>query len=438
MIRRAENFGDMLSRLFPDERSTDGKLRLAKTVTFQVTDDCNLRCTYCYQHNKGNHVMPLETAKQFFEIILNDNSGYIEPDKCPGLIVEFIGGEPWLEIELIDQITDHIISRLIELQHPWATRFRLSICSNGLLHFDPRVQNYLQKHRNRLSYSISIDGNKELHDSCRIKLDGSGSYDIAMAGVRDWTAKGVRMGSKMTLAPQNIDKTCAAVISLINNGYTEIYLNCVYEKGWETKHATILYHQLKQLADYMIECDLLDKIYVSIFEEQFFCPKNTDDVQNWCGGNGAMIACDYKGDIYPCIRYMESSLGDNCQPLIIGNVTDGLLHNTCQKQCYECLSSIDRRSQSTEECFNCPIAEGCSWCTAYNYEVFGTPDKRATYICEMHKARALANAYAWNKKYQKETENKFFKIYTPDEWALPIIGASELKILKELEHANKN
>jgi len=80
-----------------------------------------------------------------------------------------------------------------------------------------------------------------------------------------------------------------------------------------------------------------------------------------------MISVDWKGDIYPCIRYMESSLGDDQEPMIIGNVYDGIMVTEKQCNCVECLRAIDRRSQSTDECFNCPIAEGCSWCTAYNY-----------------------------------------------------------------------
>ena len=66
---------------------------------------------------------------------------------------------------------------------------------------------------------------------------------------------------------------------------------------------------------------------------------------------------------------------------------------------YNKLEQITRRSQSTDECYNCPIASGCSWCSAYNYEIYGTPNKRTTFICPMHKARVLANIYYWNKTY---------------------------------------
>ena len=210
---------------------------------------------------------------------------------------------------------------MIEEDHPWAYHHRFSICSNGLLYFDPKVQAYIQKHMDTLSFSISIDGNKQLHDSCRVLADGSGSYDIAMAGVRHYVdVLHGNMGSKMTLAPSNICYTYDAVIGLLNSGYTEINLNCVFEEGWTIEHAKILYDQLKQLSDYIIDNDLFDKIYISMYEENLFRPKDPDDNQCFCGGSGAMLSVDYKGDLYPCIRYMESSLGDVIEPIIVGNV----------------------------------------------------------------------------------------------------------------------
>lgn len=430
-MKRTEQYPDYLARLFPSERE-----KLARTVTFQVTDACNLRCTYCYQINKSSHRMSFDVAKRFVDMLLSagPETAYINPENSEGIVIEFIGGEPLLEIELIDQITDYFIHEMIRLHHPWATRYRLSICSNGTLYFDERVQKYLRKHMRRLSFSISIDGNKELHDKCRIFPDGSGSYDKAMAGVRHYVdVLGGYMGSKMTLCPANLQYTRDAVAGLIDAGYREIYLNCVYEEGWTLSDAKEIYRQLKGLADDVLQRGLFGEIYLSIFEEAYFRPKRPEDNDNWCGGDGRMIACDYNGDLYPCIRYMESSLGGEREPLCIGNVYDGIEVTDEQKNCVQCLQAITRRSQSTDECFNCPIAEGCSWCTAYNYQTFGTPDKRATFICLMHRARALANAYYWNTGFRMTGQNKRQKIFVPQDWALEIIDNAEWEMLKSLE-----
>lgn len=96
------------------------------------------------------------------------------------------------------------------------------------------------------------------------------------------------------------------------------------------------------------------------------------------------------------------------------------------------MAKIDRRTQSTDKCFYCPIAAGCSNCSGYDYQVFGTPDARATFICIMHKARALGNIYFWNKYYRKNNIDKRMEIHIPDEWALEIISEKELNMLKEL------
>ena len=264
------------------------------------------------------------------------------------------------------------------------------------------------KHKLDLSFSISIDGNKELHDSCRIDLNGKGSYDRAIAAVhhyREHYDHGIT--SKMTLAPSNIHYTYDAIVNLINEGYDEIFLNCVFEKGWNYDHATIYYNQLKQVANYLIDNNLYDKINIRIFDENDYQPMDESNNGNWCGGTDMQcISFDYQGKMYPCIRYMESSLNGKQKAINVGDINTGYLSTIEEQENFNLISNITRRSQSTDECFYCPIATGCSWCSAYNYEEFGTPNKRATYICIMHKARALANVYYWNKLYKKLNINK--------------------------------
>jgi len=81
-----------------------------------------------------------------------------------------------------------------------------------------------------------------LHDSCRKFPDGTGSYDLAIAAVKHYINElHGSMGSKITLAPANIQYTFEAIKDFIEFGYTSIHGNCVYEKGWEIEHAKIFY-----------------------------------------------------------------------------------------------------------------------------------------------------------------------------------------------------
>ena len=75
---------------------------------------------------------------------------------------------------------------------------------------------------------------------------------------------------------------------------------------------------------------------------------------------------------------------------------------------------------------------GCGDCAAYSYEVFGEVGHRTTYICDMHKARCLAQVYYRHKAWQKTGKKELIGLNCPKEWAIPIIGEEEYHMLEEL------
>lgn len=432
------SYTDLIAKLYPKPVDPDAKGKdriLSRTVTFQVTDKCNLACTYCYQINKGTRRMTMDDAKLFIDKLLTGEDGfkeYINPDISPAIVVEFIGGEPFLEIDLIDEIVDYFRLRVIQLRHPWMEKFCVSICSNGVLYTDPRVQKFLQKNKDNISFSVTLDGNKELHDKCRVFPDGGGSYDIAEAATQDWMSRGYYMGSKITISQENLPYIYDALMHIVGLGYDEIHANCVYEAFWTEKDAGKLYELMKKFSDFMLSDKKYRDLDCSLYTRNLGTPKKADDLQNWCGGTGSMLSMDPDGWLYPCIRYMESSLGADQKPMRIGNVHTGLATCKEHQNCVECLNVIDRRSQSTDDCFYCPIAEGCSWCSAFNYQTYGTADKRVTRICPMHKGRVLANVYHWNNYYKKYGIADHFDLWVPRQWAEPIIGKEEYEKLVNL------
>lgn len=409
-----------------------------KTVTFQITEDCNLCCTYCYQINKAKNRMSFETAKKFIDLLIEDSykdNTYFSLNETEGIIIEFIGGEPLLEIELMDQITDYFRNQLILLKHPWCKYFRISMISNGVLYFTEEFQKYLKKNREILSFGISLDGCKELHDACRVFNNGAGSYDIAVKGCIDYMNRyDPDMSTKMTFAPENLSYAYDAIVNLISLGYKIIQCNPIYEDKWTPEHAKLYYQQLKKIADYILDNDLYNEIFIRAFEQNICVPVDIiHDNKNYCGSTGHMLALDYKGDIYPCVRFMKSSLGDSVEPFKIGDVENGINITMPDKNRVNLLDSITLTSQSDNECISCPIGQGCGWCTAYNYQVTGTPNKRVKSICGMHKARALANVYYWNSVYKKGNfDNDPFPMNIPRDWALEIISEEEYDMLLEL------
>lgn len=384
---------DTVRRIFPEFAD---KPFPTKTITFVVTEQCNMRCTYCYQAGKNDNRMTKEVAFRAVDAILDKEKmeGYMDYEETPGVILDFIGGEPLLEIELVDQIVDYFRWKAFELNHPWHKCYMVSFSSNGLLYFDENVQKFLKKNDGLVSLAITIDGNKELHDACRFDIGGRGTYDRVVRAIRDMVGKGKLYSTKVTIAPGNVSYVKDAILHLFGLGLTDIHANCVFEEGWNEDHARELYRQMVALADVMIEEKLYEKHYVSLFDELVGQPKDPEENNNWCGGDGKMLAVGPDGTLYPCLRYMAYSLESEREPLVIGSVEQGV---DVGCPALERLRSITRRSQSTDECFNCPVASGCAWCSAYNYDKFGDFNKRATFICVMHKARVLANHYYWNK-----------------------------------------
>ena len=429
-------FEEYLTELYPGYINGVADI---KTLTFQVTENCCLNCSYCYQKHTTNKDMKFETIQPFLDKLLTDNFEAISTKNTKGLIWEFIGGEPFMQIDLIEQITDYVFEYMIRNNHPWLFYSRIAFSSNGILYSTEKVQSYLNKYEGFISLGISIDGNKQLHDTCRVDLTGQGSYDRVISAIRQYksTHNGHPPQAKLTFAHENIPYLYDAFISLIDEGYTELPGNCVYEDVWDDNDPAILYNQLKKLADYIIDNDLYDKIHITFFEEDFFQPMDEKDDRNWCGGVGSfMYAVDYEGNLYHCIRYMESSLQGEQDPLIIGDIEHGVGKLPQHAKNEELTNNVTRRSQSTDECFYCPVAQGCAWCSGFNYQKTGSVNKRVTYICKMHKARGLANVYYWNKLYHKLNIQKSKHNYLPTTDCLKIISTSELQLLKQMEESN--
>ncbi len=407
-----------------------------KTVTFIVTHQCNLRCSYCYETHKGDGKMSLETAKRCVDLLFAEdakNSELVNATEANGLIIEFIGGEPFLEIDLIDQTMEYFLNQAIALDHRWQTRYMINISTNGTLGDDPRVRRFMKKYASRLSIGVTIDGDKAAHDACRVDCNGCGSYDRAIKMFREVSGPDGKRTTKYTIAPGNLHLFADSVRHLVlDEGVDTLNCNCVYEEGWTIDHARKLYWQLKEVSDMARMSGT--GTYISILDWEAGSPIPETETQNWCGGDGRMLSFEIDGTVLPCMRYSTLSIPEDTQPLYrIGDVAWGIANRTDDAERLAALRAITRQSQSEQRCLECPIARGCAWCTAYNYERTGTPNRRVTYICDMHKARVLAQCYHHNMLHLERPEHEAKRMHIPREWAVEIVGEEEYGRLLELE-----
>ena len=378
---------------------------IAKNITFIVTKDCQLACKYCYLVGKNEKErMSFHVAKQAVDYILSQEN---DPDfATQSVIFDFIGGEPFLEIELIDKICDYIKTELFRLNHHWFNSYRFSFSTNGINYNSEHVQNFISKNYDHLSIGITIDGTKQKHDLNRIwKGDGPerGSYDDVVKNIPLWITQFPVGGTKVTISSADIPYIKESVLHLYSLGIHEVNINVVFENVWKEGDDILFENQLIELADSIIDGGLYEDNVCSFFTEHIGKPLDKIlENQNWCGA-GRMLSVDAAGNFYPCTRFAAYSLRDK-KPIIIGNIKNGIDKNKLRP-----FLTLSRLVQSPQKCIDCDVASGCAWCQGENYDAAETPTiyQRATAICNMHKARVRANNYYWNRLYQKlDSENQ--------------------------------
>jgi uncharacterized protein len=367
---------------------------MSRNITFIVTKDCQLACKYCYLVGKNNKErMSFDVAKQAIDYILSHDDDFREES----VVWDFIGGEPFLEIDLIDKICDYIKTELFNRNHRWFNSYRFSFSTNGINYHEEKVQRFIEKNKSHLSIGITIDGTEMKHDLNRVyKHSEKGSYKDVVKNIPLWLEQFPGSATKVTVSSPDIPYIKESVLHLFSLGIHEVNINCVFENVWKEGDDVLLEQQLMELADEIIDKRLFEKYACSFFMEHIGKPLDPMDNQNWCG-SGKMLSIDAEGNYYPCTRFAQYSLRSK-KARIIGNIKDGIDKNKLRPYL-----SLDRKTQSTEECYNCEVASGCAWCQAENYDCADTNTiyQRSTAICKMHKARVRANNYYWNKLFRK-------------------------------------
>ncbi|WP_178382066.1 radical SAM peptide maturase, CXXX-repeat target family [Paenibacillus sp. P32E] len=378
------------------EFTKDWRDNEAQVITFCITEDCNLACKYCYIVGKNTtNKMSFEIARDAVDFILKNSDDF----KREAVIWEFIGGEPFLEIDLIDRICDYIKVQMYTLDHPWFGNYRFSFSSNGIYYSTQKVQNFIKKNHHKVSIGISVDGNQTKHDLQRIFPDGSGSYDLVVNSVPLWQEQFPNTHTKATFSHEDLPHLMDSVISLWNLGIKDVSANIIYEDVWHEGDNLVFEEQLKKLADYIIENDLWIDHKIRFFQKgSFGLPFSEEDLNSTYCGAGKMVAIDYQGKLYPCLRFVDYSLNKR-DGYSVGDIYSGF--NRDKLRPFELLTI---RNQSPKECIECNVASGCSWCVGNNYDVAdsGTLFKRTTFNCEMHKANCRANDYFWSE-FEKKT-----------------------------------
>lgn len=323
-----------------------------KTVTLVLTQNCNLNCLYCYEHDKTEKVMPVCLAKEIIKKELSANDGYEE------VIIDMFGGEPFLAFDAIKECFDYVWN------NQWEKKRMCFLTTNGTL-VHGKIQEWLYPRRNYIQCGLSIDGNKELHD-----INRCNSFDsIDLKFFHDtWPNQSV----KMTISQESLPKFSEGIIFLHEYGFI-VNANLAHGIDWSSPlNIEILEAELNKLIDYYLEhpnitpCSMMSMMLPRL-------ALNKENInERWCGTGQHMITYDIDGKTYPCQMFLPLS------------------------------SSIDRVSKLKDidfnddeifkdpQCAECVILPICPNCYGMNYSLNGSVEKREIGMCKLIKIIALA------------------------------------------------
>jgi len=174
------------------------------TMVLNVTNKCNLACTYCYEYGEDKIVdtdfgekpkfMSEETARESVDFMFKEAG----TNRVANLT--FFGGETLLNFKVLKKTLVYARERAVIL----GKEVQFSLTTNATL-LRPEVIEWLVD--NKVGVTISIDGPKESQDEFRVFKNGMGSYDVVQPKIKELLKRhnNPPVGARVTLTKQNLD-----------------------------------------------------------------------------------------------------------------------------------------------------------------------------------------------------------------------------------------
>lgn len=271
-------------------------------MVLHMTDQCNLRCRYCFIEGGQpvgyvREVMSENVAKAAIDKFFSIRH---RPDWRPSIV--FYGGEPLLNWSVIEKIVPYGEQKATEL----GVDLDLVMITNGTL-LTQQVAKFIKDHR--MLVSVSLDGPEACNDSNRINVNGEGSYSQTVAGIALLKEQDVPFSVSCVLAKNNVER------------WDEIYTHLVEDLGVEAlgfNHISIIpgfneydpAYEIQYAKAVLGVQESIQKSNRNVYERRMghkiacFLDRHLNKAD--CTGCGEQISVSPQGEIGVCQGYMGS------------------------------------------------------------------------------------------------------------------------------------
>ena len=345
-------------------------------LVLNVTDRCNLICEYCYVNsNKNKKTITLNKAHKILKELINLPNERVH--------ILFHGGEPLLEIDLIEKLYNYAKTEVKKLNK----HITFSIQSNGTI-FNDQILEFLKN--KDVKFSISFDVDKNTQNKLRKTISGKGSYNQVIKTLEKLSKNNIHPHVNVVVSKDNYKKIDNFFSIFKKYNITSFALNPLFGFGRSKVGISELYYFIcmKKLLEKLIAYNKTtdNKIYERNIN---FLVKNLINLDysymclsSPCGAGVATLSIDPEGNIFPCDELV------GCSEFFCGNIDNknlrGVLKRAPIKKCKA------RTIKNIKECKSCIWAH---YCTA------GCLSKSYHFNCSSCSKSNLCNYYKKMLKY---------------------------------------
>lgn len=251
------------------------------TITINPTLACNMSCWYCYESHKNMPAMSADVKQSVLLLI----DKLLADNKLKKLNLSFFGGEPLL---YFDKVVVDIINHAKMQCKAFDAKLSIHFTTNAYL----LTENVLKQLEGLdVSFQITIDGGKQVHDSVRKTKGGEPTYARIVEHIHQTLSRGFSVGVRFNYTAKSIPSFIDVVKDFSHLQQEQKQLvNFTFQRVWQDNEGDA--DQVGQQVEHIERA----------FEQAGLFVNNAKSyIVPYCYADGVNTAVvNYNGDLFKC------------------------------------------------------------------------------------------------------------------------------------------